>query len=148
MDKKTHSPLFHIAKRSALPWYVTWGIRGTALLLALVACGVVTSLVTGENPFQIYAAIFKGSFGTPRKFWVLLQNLPDQGGDLWFWTAISAASSAKPELLRLVGVKAPWLGQSWEGVLRRLISKSPVAPRLSPPSGLFFTCWVLNHILL
>ena len=75
MDKKTHSPLFHIAKRSALPWYVTWGIRGTALLLALVACGVVTSLVTGENPFQIYAAIFKGSFGTPRKFWVLLQNI-------------------------------------------------------------------------
>lgn len=45
------------------------------MLLALVVCGVITSIVTGEDPIQVYAAIFKGSFGTPRKFWVLLQNI-------------------------------------------------------------------------
>jgi len=75
MKNKAHEPLFHIAKRGALPWYASWGIRGGAILLALVICGLVTSLVTGENPFQVYAAIFNGSFGSTRKVWVLLQNI-------------------------------------------------------------------------
>ena len=75
MNKKTKTPLFHVAKRAALPWYKVWAIRGAALLLALVLCGVITSLVTGENPIAVYGAIWKGSFGTPRKFWVLLQNI-------------------------------------------------------------------------
>ena len=75
MNNKQRNPLFHISKRAALPWYRTWAIRGGALLLAMVLCGVITSLVTGENPFQVYAAIYKGSFGTVRKFWVLLQNI-------------------------------------------------------------------------
>ncbi len=75
MNNKQRNPLFHISKRAALPWYRAWAIRGGALLLAMVLCGVITSLVTGENPFQVYAAIYKGSFGTVRKFWVLLQNI-------------------------------------------------------------------------
>ena len=75
MQNKTRTPLFHVAKRAALPWYKSWAIRGAALLLALVLCGVITSLVTGENPIAVYAAIWKGSFGTTRKFWVLLQNI-------------------------------------------------------------------------
>ena len=75
MNNKTRSPLFHVAKRAALPWYKTWAIRGAALLLALVLCGVITSLVTGENPIAVYGAIWNGSFGTTRKFWVLLQNI-------------------------------------------------------------------------
>ena len=75
MNKKTKSPLFHVAKRGALPWYKSWAIRGAALLLALVVCGVITSLVTGEDPIAVYSAIWKGSFGTTRKMWVLLQNI-------------------------------------------------------------------------
>ena len=75
MNKKTHNPLFHVSKRGALPWYAAWGIRGAALLLALVLCAVVTMLVTGEDPIQIYVTIFKGSFGSPRKIWVLGQNI-------------------------------------------------------------------------
>ena len=75
MNKRTREPLFHITKRAALPWWAVWGIRGGALLIALVVCGVITSLVTGENPLQVYAAIYKGSFGTVRKLWVLLQNI-------------------------------------------------------------------------
>ncbi len=75
MNKKTKSPLFHVAKRGALPWYKSWAIRGVALLLALVVCGVITSLVTGEDPIAVYSAIWKGSFGTTRKMWVLLQNI-------------------------------------------------------------------------
>ena len=42
---KQRSPLFHIVRRGALPWYATWGIRGGAVLLALLVCGVVTMLV-------------------------------------------------------------------------------------------------------
>ena len=72
MNKRTREPLFHITKRAALPWWAVWAIRGGALLAALIVCGVITSLVTGENPFQVYAAIYKGSFGTARKLWVLL----------------------------------------------------------------------------
>ena len=75
MNKSTRSPLFHVAKRGALPWYSAWAIRGAALLLALVICGILTSLVTKLNPLSVYAAIWKGSFGTSRKFWVLLQNI-------------------------------------------------------------------------
>ena len=75
MNKNTRSPLFHVAKRGALPWYHAWAVRGAALLLALVLCGILTSLVTKLNPMSVYAAIWKGSFGTSRKFWVLLQNI-------------------------------------------------------------------------
>ena len=46
-----------------------------SILLALVVCALVTMLMTGENPFSIYATIFKGAFGTARKTWVTFQNL-------------------------------------------------------------------------
>ena len=75
MNKKTQEPLFHITKRGVLPWYISWGIRGLSLLLALVVCSVITVLVTGENPLSIYATIFNGSFGSARRIWVLLQNI-------------------------------------------------------------------------
>ena len=75
MNNKNREPLFHIAKRASLPWHKTWAIRGGALVLALIVCALITTLVTGENPIQVYAAIFKGSFGTSRKIWVLFQNV-------------------------------------------------------------------------
>ena len=71
---KTKQPLFHIVKRAEMPWYCSWGIRAAAIVLALVCCGVIGTLVTSENPLQIYATIIDGSFGTERKFMVLLQN--------------------------------------------------------------------------
>ena len=71
---KTKQPLFHIVKRGEMPWFFAWGIRAAALIVALIACGVISTLVTGEDPIQIYAAIIDGSFGSMRKFWVLLQN--------------------------------------------------------------------------
>ena len=71
---KTKHPLFHIVKRGDMPWYITWCIRAAALVLALICCGLISTLVTSENPIQIYATIFDGSFGSSRKFMVLLQN--------------------------------------------------------------------------
>ena len=46
-EKIVREPFFHIAKRDALPWWKSWGIRAIAVLLALVVCGLVTVLLTG-----------------------------------------------------------------------------------------------------
>ena len=75
MNNKTHNPLFHVSKRAALPWYRAWAIRGAALVLALLACALVTTMMTGENPLKIYVTIFEGSFGTSRRIWMLCQNI-------------------------------------------------------------------------
>ena len=74
MNKKKE-PLFHIVKRGEMPWYFGWGVRAVSIVLALVCCGVISTLVTSENPIQIYATIIEGSFGSSRKFMVLLQNI-------------------------------------------------------------------------
>lgn len=68
-------PLLHITKRKALPWYLAWGVRAAAIVLALLVCALITTLLTGENPLQVYATIVRGAFGTARKTWVLLQNI-------------------------------------------------------------------------
>lgn len=75
INKQINTPLFHISKRKALPWYGAWAIRGAAIVLALIVCGAVTSLTTGLNPLSVYATMFTGAFGTARKIWITLQNL-------------------------------------------------------------------------
>ena len=65
----------HISKRTELPWYKAWTIRGAAILLALITCAVVTMLLTGENPIGIYVTIFEGAFGTARRTWLTAQDL-------------------------------------------------------------------------
>ena len=67
--------LFHISKRDTLPLGKALLIRGGILLLALIFCGLVTTLLTGQNPISVYGTILKGAFGTPRKIWVTWQNV-------------------------------------------------------------------------
>ena len=71
---KTKEPLFHIVKRGDMPWYFNWSVRAVSIVLALICCALITTLVTSENPVQIFATIIDGSFGSSRKFMVLLQN--------------------------------------------------------------------------
>ena len=73
MNKK--EPFFHIVKRDALPWYQAVGIRAVAIVLALVLCGILTTITTGIDPIEVYKSIFAGAFGTERKTWITLQNL-------------------------------------------------------------------------
>lgn len=75
MNKQNNAPLFHIVKRGALPWYQACGIRAAAIVLALLFCALVTSLTTGENPLQVYSTMIYGAVGTPRKIWILGQNI-------------------------------------------------------------------------
>ena len=75
MNGAGRTPLFHISKRAAIPWYISWAIRAAAIVAALLVCALVTTLLTGADPIRIYVTILEGSFGTVRKFWVLLQEL-------------------------------------------------------------------------
>lgn len=72
---KNHEPLFHVVKRDSIPKLNSWAIRIIAILLALIVSGILTMLLTGENPIQVYATMFEGAFGSERKVWKLLQNL-------------------------------------------------------------------------
>ena len=67
--------LFHISKRDTLPLPKALAIRGGIILLALVFCGLITTLLSGENPINVYGTILKGAFGTVRKSWVTWQNV-------------------------------------------------------------------------
>lgn len=75
-DNIKHSePLIRISKRDGLVFWKSWLVRVIAVLLALVLCSVIIVAITGYNPLQVYSAMIRGSFGTARKFWIMLQNL-------------------------------------------------------------------------
>ena len=65
----------HLVKRKDMPFYHALGIRLLFILLALIVCGVVTMATTGLNPIDVYVTMFQGTFGTPRKVWILLQEM-------------------------------------------------------------------------
>ena len=68
-------PLFHISKRGNVSQGRAWAVRGVALVLALLFCGLITLLVTGLNPIKVYATMAQEVFGTSRKTWVMLKDL-------------------------------------------------------------------------
>ncbi len=74
-EKTVHEPLFHIAKRDALPFWLSWLIRILSVVAALIACAAVTVVLTGENPISVYATMIDGAIGTERRIWSLLQNI-------------------------------------------------------------------------
>lgn len=72
-DKK-REPLFHIAKRDAMPLWQSLLIRAIAILAALIVCSVIIVLITQLNPLEVFKSMFKGAFGSKRKTWITLQN--------------------------------------------------------------------------
>ncbi len=74
-EKKPHEPLFHITKRSTIPWYAAWGVRAAAIVAALLVCAVVTMALTHVDPLKVFKSMFEGAFGTSRRIWILLQSL-------------------------------------------------------------------------
>mgnify|MGYP001093408974 CR=1 FL=1 len=71
---KLHEPLFHIVKRSAIPKWQSWLVRIGSVIAALIVCGVVTVLLTGEDPIQVYVKMVEGAVGSERRLWMLAQN--------------------------------------------------------------------------
>lgn len=75
MKETNKEPLFHIVKKDSLTWYQALGIRVLAIILALIVCGVITTITTGINPIEVYQSILTGAFGSVRKTWVTFQNI-------------------------------------------------------------------------
>ena len=73
MHKK--QSLFQISKRDTLPLSKALLIRGGILLLALIFCGLITTILTGKNPLSVYATILSGAFGTSRRIGVTFRNV-------------------------------------------------------------------------
>ncbi|MBQ7129304.1 MAG: ABC transporter permease [Clostridia bacterium] len=68
-------PLFHIAKRPAIIWYKAWIIRIASVVVALLVSAIVTVLLTGENPLNVYGTMIEGAVGTSRRIWSLSQDI-------------------------------------------------------------------------
>lgn len=74
-NNTVHEPLFHIVKRDSMPKLNSFLIRIGSIFFALIFCGILTMVLTGENPISVYVTMFEGAFGSTRKFWKLMQSL-------------------------------------------------------------------------
>lgn len=74
VKQHTREPLFHITKRTEVPLKSSILVRAVAILLALIVCGIVTKLFTGDNPISIYKTIIHGAIGSGR-FLVTIHEL-------------------------------------------------------------------------
>ena len=117
-----------------MPWYFGWSIRALAIVLALVACGIISSLVTGENAVEIYTAIIDGSFGSKRKVWVLLQNVA-----MLLCVALALTPAFKMKFWNLGGE-----GQALAGALA---SAACMILMKDMPNALVISCMVITSIL-
>ena len=66
--------MIHVVKRKQMPLASQLAIRIGIIVVALVVCGVITAMLTGLNPVDVYATMIEGAFGTKRKVWILLQE--------------------------------------------------------------------------
>ena len=75
MNKERREPWVRIAKRGVvLPRWKAWGIRGIALVGALVLCAIIIYSIVELNPLKVYGAMFEGAFGTNRRMWVTIRD--------------------------------------------------------------------------
>ena len=70
-----HQSLISITKRPAVPFVRAVAVRAVAILAALVIAGVVTILLTGENPISVYVTMFEGAFGSGPIIWKTFQDI-------------------------------------------------------------------------
>ena len=77
---ENREPLIHLSKRVSISPVRAWSIRGIALLLGLLFCGIAAFLLIEKlqaNPGKIgdfYYTFIRGSFSTSRKLWKFLMN--------------------------------------------------------------------------
>lgn len=63
MAKIKKEPLFVVTKRAEISMKKGLLIRGAAILLALLVCGIVTIVLTKNNPITIFKTIISGAVG-------------------------------------------------------------------------------------
>ena len=64
-----------MSKRDGVPLWKSLGIRLIGLTLALVVCAIIIYALTKLNPLKVYAAMFKGAFGTEKRMWVTIRDI-------------------------------------------------------------------------
>ncbi|MBQ1457797.1 MAG: ABC transporter permease [Butyrivibrio sp.] len=64
----------HLSKRDTISVWKAWGIRLTAVLIALVVCAIVIVGITGQNPLNVYSGIIDGAVGSRRRIWVTVRE--------------------------------------------------------------------------
>ena len=75
MKEKKRGPLAHIVKRPVISKQQAYAVRALSIVLAIIVCAIVTFLLTGDDPISVFKTIWEGSFGSERRFWVLMQNI-------------------------------------------------------------------------
>ncbi len=66
---------FHIVKREPMVWYKAVLVRAVAIIASLLVSAVVITMLTSKNPFEVYASMLSGAFGSSLRIWSLLQNV-------------------------------------------------------------------------
>ena len=76
-SNKKHIPLLHIVKRDqgSLTWQYKLLVRAVAIVLALLASGVLITLMTDAKPLAVYKSMVDGVFGTERRRWNAAQGM-------------------------------------------------------------------------
>ncbi|MBO4693263.1 MAG: ABC transporter permease [Clostridia bacterium] len=74
VEKHIKEPLFHITRRTDMAPLKAWGIRFLAIVAALIVSSLIIVTITKYNPIEVYVKMIEGSFGSERKFFILLQN--------------------------------------------------------------------------
>lgn len=71
-EKSVREPLFHIAKRAPMPFWQAALVRAISILSATILCSIMSTVLIGENPFEIFGVFFEGIFLDP---WTLMKDL-------------------------------------------------------------------------
>ncbi len=65
-NKHAREPFITVTKRKDVSLKRSIAVRAVAILAALVFCGLLTMLITKQNPINIYVSMFEGNFGTEK----------------------------------------------------------------------------------
>ncbi len=74
-EKTKREPLFHIAKRSKMPWWQGLLIRVLAVAAAIVICFIFSYVFVDVTPDIVIKAFFEGNFRSVNRVFILLKNL-------------------------------------------------------------------------
>ena len=67
-------PLIHLTKRDAISWQKSILIRAAAIICALLFAAILITLLSKENPLNVYKSMFLGAFGSERRIWNLIND--------------------------------------------------------------------------
>lgn len=127
--------MIHISKRKEMPLSQSMAIRGLSIVLALVICGVITTILTGLNPIDVYATFFSGAFGSARKIWILLQEIA-----ILLCVSLALTPAFKMKFWNLGGE-----GQVLMGALATAACMILLGDKI--PNGLLIACMVVSSIV-